>query len=138
MPVETRWYVPNRVVLARFYGDVVLEDYHSSRSGINGLIEIGDAPVHTIVSVTDVNSYPKDLNAVRQILAGGHHPNVGWIVVITDNKVLRFFASVITQYFVANARLHMVTNFADAAAYIFSRDNTIDPQAVVNEPVTQT
>lgn len=93
MPVEVRWYVENRVVLAAGHGVVTRADNDESDRQVLAMLGTGTPPVHVLMDVSLVEDFPQytmnERMSVFQNMA--QHPNLGWAALCgTVNPVVRF------------------------------------------------
>lgn len=120
MPVEIRWYMPESVLLARYYGDITPDDiYKQYTIGIE-MIEAVDTPlVHLIVDTTEVQSFPQNIMEFKSLL-GDKAQNAGWVVLVGDNKLIRFLTNIISGMM----KLHItyVSTVDEALKFVIDRD----------------
>lgn len=123
MPCEFRWYIPNRVLYQRMYGEITLEELRGFNVESLQYVEQGQAPVHTLVDMREVTKYPMNLREISSQLLNDPGPKLGWVMVITNNPVLRFLASVVVQ--VAKVRTGVFPSIDEALAFVAKRDETL-------------
>jgi hypothetical protein len=127
MAIDVRWFIPDRIVLHEFSGDITLED--ATRASLEGpaLANQGTPPVHMLVTLTAVTHYPR---SVRQIEAAIRiNPNVdrlGWVVILVKrNPVLRFVATILTQVRYSKMRFIIVEDMVDATRSFLAHDPSL-------------
>jgi len=124
MPCSFEWYVQGRVIVEKFFGDVVVADLVRLNAEVTTLIaQEGVTPVHTIVDLTSVEKYPTKLNEVFSTIQKRVPEKEGWVLIVTENPILRFFASMVLQF----ARLPMRTfkTIPEAVGFLSENDQTL-------------
>jgi hypothetical protein len=125
MPVETQWYVEKRIIYQRLYGKVTLEDFIQSRDEMLEKLSQGEAPVHCIVSLLNTENFPSLIDmqkaAVRQ-----KHPSMGWTILLINNTVLRFVASLLVQ--LATTQFRTAATLDEGLTFLQTHDDTIVKQ----------
>jgi hypothetical protein len=124
MPYRFEWYVEGRVILEEAYGDVTIDELIRFNAEVTQLIvEKGIAPVHVIVDLTKVEKYPPSLREVLGTMRQKHPEKVGWMLIVTENPVLRFVASTIFQ--LARLKLRTFTTLQQAKGFLAEMDETV-------------
>ena len=96
MAHHTTWLYPGHVVHATFSGIVSIEDIKAANAEARELIMTSRALVHILVDTTPVEKLDFGLPALMAA-AENTRPNIGWRIIITDNRMIRMFASVALQ-----------------------------------------
>lgn len=93
------WHIPKRVILNRIVGNFGLEQMLECNAAITAMVEEGEGPVHLIVVIENVKSFPTQVNEIkRSTEAMMKHPDFGWIFFIGfDNPLTRFLSSLVSQ-----------------------------------------
>lgn len=125
MPVEIRWCVPQRVLYVRYYRVLTIDSIQKAMDETNRLLAEGIPLVHSIMDVTDVESYPK-LAELARGLKFEHSDKQGWTIYVGAHGIARFVASVTTQ--LAGSRFRMYNTFDDALAFLIDQDITLELQ----------
>ena len=120
MPVETQWYLPKRVIYQRFYGVVTVDDFARSIRQIGEFVAEGDAPVHAIANVLDVERWP--LLNLSKVNKHGTYPGMGWTVIVVTNPTLRLFSTILGQF--SSQYIHSVPHITEAISFLSRRDST--------------
>jgi len=129
MPVEIGWQQPRRVIYERFYDAVTIDELTSIQQTFFQYLRDGDAPVHSIIDLSAVKSYPKSLNQVRQALAPDPTGKGGRVVlVVGSNAVIKFITSMISQLVFKNAQFTFCTSLDEAVSYLRQLDPTVTIQ----------
>ena len=127
MPVHVRWYIPGRIVLHEFSGDVRLED--AAQSSLEGpaLAEQGTPPVHMLVSLVGITRYPR---SIHQLEAAIHiYPKADQlgrvVILVRHNPLLRFIATILTQIHYSRLRFVIVEDEAEALRSFLAHDASL-------------
>ncbi|MBI1279096.1 MAG: hypothetical protein GC179_13290 [Anaerolineaceae bacterium] len=119
------WYIKDRVIFHRGFGDQSLEQIQQNNNRFIEMIEAGRAPVHIIVDAQQVSLIPIPLFRLSQTTSFFKHPSLGWFVAIPGNPITRFIAGFLPQI----AGLHhyrVMRDFDSAAAFLKEKDVTLD------------
>jgi len=120
MPVEIKWYIQDHVLIARYYGHVSAEDIHKQYlEGIRMSESVDTALVHMIADIADVTSFPKNVMEFQGSF-GEKAKNAGWVVLVGENKMIRFLSSIISN--LMKLRFAYVNTHDEAVEFITARD----------------
>lgn len=122
---EISWYIPGRVVYAKFTGEISLNDAETASELTAQLLQAGDPPlVHLIADTTKLDRFPTNLNLLNRS-ASKHlwQPKLGWTIVISTNSTTRFISGIITQ--VARVRFRMFPTMEDGLKFLTDQDVTL-------------
>lgn len=122
MAVETVWYVEKRVFYQRIFGKLTLNDFIQARDGVLEKLDEGIAPIHCIVSLLGAESFPS-LFEMQKVAFKQEHPAAGWTVMVIDNHLMRFIASLVVQLSTQNFRT--VGTLEEAVEFIQKQDATV-------------
>ena len=123
MPFEIRWCVENRVIYERVTGDVDFESTASAADQVSGLLNAGVAPVHMVIEMTDLKSFPTNVSKIHTVTQFMRSPALGWVVVIGSNPLATFFINVIRQI-IKFPVVHQ-PSFDQALAHLREQDPTL-------------
>ncbi len=124
MPYSLEWYVPKRLILEKAFGDLTVEELVRFNAEVTTMItNEGTAPVHVIADLTKVERYPSSLRDILNTMRQNNPEKVGWMVVVTENPIMRFVASMIFQ--MARLRLRIFPTMAQAVAFLNEMDDTL-------------
>ena len=124
MPYSLEWYVPKRLILEKAFGDLTVEELVRFNAEVTTMItNEGTAPVHVIADLTKVERYPSSLRDILNTMRQNNPEKVGWMVVVTENPIMRFVASMIFQ--MARLRLRIFPTMAQAVAFLNDIDDTL-------------
>ena len=133
MPVDLSWQQPRRVIYERFYDAITVEELTAIQQQFFQLLRDGDAPVHSIIDLSAVKSYPKSINQVRQALAPDPTGKGGRVVlVVGTNPIIRFMTSMVSQIVFKDAQFTFCSTLDEAFAYLRQIDPTITIDRVID------
>lgn len=140
MPAEISWYHENRIIYERFYGTITVEEMITLTQKSEEYREAGIPLVHTIVDLSGIESFPKNLGAIRAaIKRPAHMERIGWIIIYgTQNPILKFFASAITQVFGGQVRFRLCETLEQSLAFLTERDQTLPELLPPSQSETET
>jgi hypothetical protein len=126
MPVEVRWYVENRVVLAAGHGVVTRAENDESDRQVLAMLGTGSPPVHVLMDVSLVEDFPQytmnERMSVFQNMA--QHPNLGWAALCgTVNPVVRFMSAVVTR--LTGVRFRLFETFDEGLNFLKEQDKSV-------------
>jgi hypothetical protein len=127
MPYKVEWLVEKRVLFSRYYGILTIEDARGQVREGNALLRDGIPLTHSIIDMSTVEKLPSlqlasefmstDLSEVRDKL--------GWTIVITNNKFLKFASSLFVPMF--KVRQRFFGSLDEALAFLQEEDSTLPP-----------
>jgi hypothetical protein len=124
MPYRIQWYIEGRVILEEAFGDVTIEELVRFNAEVTTLIaEKGIAPVHVIVDLSKVEKYPPSLREVLSTMRQKAPEKVGWMLIVTENPIMRFVASMVFQ--IARLKLRTFSTLAQAKVFLAEMDETV-------------
>ena len=122
---EITWYIPGRVVYAKFTGEINLNDAETAIELTAQILQDGYPPlVHLLADTTKLYRVPTNLNLLNRS-ASKHlwQPKLGWTIVISTNSTTRFISGIITQ--VARVRFRMFPTMEDGLKFLADQDITL-------------
>ncbi|MBZ0290093.1 MAG: hypothetical protein K8I30_20885 [Anaerolineae bacterium] len=133
MPYQVSWYVDQRVVYCRAFGSATIEDIHNLNHETQTYVRAGQPLVHVICDLKGIEKFPTNIAGMRQSLEQMDYERMGWVIVVgAGNALLRFVASLITQFIIPDVRLRMFDTLELAVSFLREHDATL-PEL----PVTQ-
>jgi hypothetical protein len=101
MPFDTYWYVENRVIATRCYGDMDEQDVIDNGASVQALARHGTPPVYLICDTRDVTKHPTSLKDMLQGMRSNNHGNnlIVWTVMLSNSRLINFFTSVVATTF---------------------------------------
>ena len=79
--------------------------------------------VHILVDLREAAELPVGVHEISRVLTHLREPDIGWSLIITDNKMIRFAGSIATQ--LAQARFRAFTDFDEAYAFLVEQDQSL-------------
>jgi hypothetical protein len=126
MAYHVEWYHPNRVILARFWGDTSVEELKEMFESLIARMDVGDAPVHTISDITEMRKFPLSIAAIKNAMPRADHPNQGWNVVVGGPVLAHSFSQIISR--VLNVRYRSFQTRDEALEFLAMQDETLEPR----------
>jgi hypothetical protein len=131
MAVTVTWYIPERILLAIYRGDVTPEDIaYQYQEGIKMCHSVETPLVHMIVDTADVKSFPKSISDYKGTF-GEKARNAGWVVLVGDNKIARLLTTIVTN--LMKLRFAYVTTLEEAIFYISERDKSFSYEEAISK-----
>jgi hypothetical protein len=132
MPIETRWYLEDRVAYARLSGVVTDADLQAMDAWMIQCMETSPAMlVHHIIDAKDITQ-PTSARQAMQLKAP-RHAKMGWGITIgiNLNPMLRFLTALIVS--VARIRYRDVNTFDEALAQLQTFDPNLPDLAQIKD-----
>src|SRR5688572_20135664 len=123
MSADVRWYLENRVIAVRLYGEVRAEEIEWIAQEMTRLIEHSSYTlVHALIDVQNITRVPQNVGVVSRAsstIAG--NKRLGWAVHYgTDNFLLKFLSTMVSQIF--KVRFRLVASKALAIQFLQDQD----------------
>lgn len=123
MPVEVSWMYSNRVIKVHQYGKVSSHQIVDAIAEAREMMKQGIAPVHTIVDGLDVEGKPDVALGDMRKLIPTIHETTGWMIVMQNRTMDRFFTSVGMQ--IAGIRYKFAPDEKSALKILLECDPTL-------------
>ena len=123
MGYTIEWLVPDRLYVMNIYGDIDLDEYLEGGEKAREFVTSGVAPVHCILDLRGVKKFPvnmKQLNPGNTVM---DEENLGWIFIMTQNPLINFLGSVISQ--VTHKHFRTVKTPEEAMTFLRRLDATL-------------
>ena len=121
MPQKMDYWVDKRVTFHWIEGDITATEFLEANATAVQLVRNGIGPVHHVVDAAGVGKVKLNLKQLGEITSLLREPNLGWIVFIGGNPIVRFLAAVLTQHGRVKFR---VVDDRDAAWQLLQRVDT--------------
>ena len=119
------WYIPKRVLLLQYSGDKMpREKLEEIASKLEELYQEGDAPIHIISDNTNQGDLDIDLSGIKQVFSVMKQPDWGWIFLIGTDKIISFFAVMVSHAF--KLKIRNAESIEKALATLKRLDPTLD------------
>jgi len=115
------WLIENQVIYGKAY-DIDTSKLAERIRTVNEHVNQSDFPlVHLIWDILDLETYPTNLNEIRDAIKPLFaNKRLGWVIIITDNKMTAFLAQVGASMY--GVRYHRAKTMEEALTYLKSRD----------------
>jgi hypothetical protein len=123
MPYSIEWEIPDRLIYITITGLVDLDDLKQIDDAMWEMIGSGMQPVHVIADVTALQKFPDRLVQLRDVYYRLDTTSTGWIMVITENPMVRLISSVIARF--RRLRIRSVRTRSDALDFLETQDPTL-------------
>lgn len=125
MAHEIKWHTEDSIILVQLEGDLEISEFSSFDRQIVAHIDKSSRPlVHVWVNLLGVTKFPNSVMQVQQSLTHLKHPKVGWSILITENRMIRFVGYMITQ--ITKARFRAFVNPTEALEFLKTVDSTLE------------
>lgn len=127
MPITISWYIPQRVYLNRFTGELTSEDLAAYCEKIAADMDASDKVVHHVLDITALEKAPARLMDIKRIVQQVFgHDRIGWVCYVgdLDNPMMMFFARTVSTMF--RLRYKHFETLEAAMQYLAQIDNTLD------------
>lgn len=119
MAINVEWY-SDAAVLVTYTASITAHDQHLATLQFIAYLDAASQPLNVIADWRNANNYPIDFDIVPDVLKMLRHKNMGWIVVIGMNNVLRFWAEMFTR--IAGLRYATCNAVEEAAEFLALRE----------------
>jgi hypothetical protein len=127
MPYQVSWYVDQRVVYCRAFGNASIEDIHDFNHETQLYVRAGQPLVHVLCDLKNLDKFPTNIAGMRKSLEQMDHERMGWVIVCgAGNALLRFIASLITQFIIPDVRLRMFDTVEQGVEFLREHDATLE------------
>ncbi len=135
MGVNISWYVKPRIVLTYAWGNFTVDELKYGAESAAELIRAGQPMVHNIIDMRELTHYPTNVHEITKLTYVFREENLGWVILIASNPIVRFLTSMATQ--VARSRLRTVGEVEPALAFIQQVSPELDlPSYVLPDKIT--
>lgn len=127
MPYHVEWMVEKRVVLSRYEGVVTIEDARGQVREANALLRQGIPLTHSVIDMAAVEKLPS-LQLVSEFMStdlSDVRDKLGWTIIITNNKFLKFASSLFVPMF--NVRQRFYGSMDEGLTFLQEEDSTLPP-----------
>jgi len=131
MPHQISWVQDNRIILLRLTGSLDLESGTKASEATNDYINQGISPVHLVVDMSELKSFPTNITKVNQMNQYLKNPARGWVVVIGGSALSNFVVNVISQVIKFPVTQRPTLN--DALEFLKKNDVTLEPVPAVEK-----
>jgi hypothetical protein len=118
MALEMSWYIDQRVICSRFYGEVTEDDLIVNGAQVDEYIQQGTRPMFLILHTLDMTQYPTNIKEALEAISK-NRPQTGdivWTIIVSDNRFINFVSTITANFFKISVR--SVKSLAEAEAFI--------------------
>jgi hypothetical protein len=112
MSIDISWHVNKRVIHIVVQGSITPEDIDNVNATMVNLIDNGEAPVHIIADASAMSQFPTNLKVLWQKHGYLSHPDVGWVILVNSNQLVKFLGNLVTS--MAKVRYRTVNTRTEA------------------------
>ena len=125
MPYELNWYVEERVIYGRIWGNINIDTVYSASDDVIKYLDTGKPLVHLFLDDSQVTNFPTNFYAVRGAAQFLTHENLGWSVMVGETNFIRqFVLPMVTS--VAKVRYRRYKTFDESLAFLQEQDQTVN------------
>lgn len=125
MPFQMEWLIENRVIFHRISGKRQADEQAEMNRKAQLFLNEAQTPLHFIV---DIQSLEKELNSVQNVFRDVKHlnlTNLGWVVIISDNRVFQFVATTVLSL-LGKSQCKAVSSLNEALLFLKSKDASLE------------
>ncbi len=104
MPVLVTWYIEHRVVYARYYGEITVEEMKENNAQLETHLDAAEAPAYILADARDAEKFPFSMSALWDVATGKPHPKLYWSLNVTPQRMQRFIATLLSQFNRVNSK----------------------------------
>lgn len=123
----TEWRIDRRVILTVVKSsDLTIQDMCEINQALVDLVRVGEPPlVHAIIDCRGIEKFQMNIPSISRILTFLEEPRMGWILIVSDDKLINFVASLVTQ--LAGTRFRNFSSVENAWDFLSNVDETLTP-----------
>jgi hypothetical protein len=123
---QAGWYIDQRVIHCRVIDSISIEELRAMNDHLSKMVDQGTAPVHLMLDGTDMKSFPRNLNTLREASHIIRHPGIGWLIAVgVQNPLLTFIGSIVTQID-HKSQYRMIASVDEAWTHLQTTDATLE------------
>jgi hypothetical protein len=128
MPSEVSWYHHKRVIMHRVRGKVTMEDISEMARAQDAYLREGQPPVHALFDISQVDSFPTDVRALKAVLSTVDSTRLGWVAVVGIKTPLQHFVtSVVAKLVIPGAKMRFLSSIDEVPSFLEHIDSTFQP-----------
>ncbi len=99
MPCELKWYIPDRIIYIRYWGDVTSDEMMQMEETMVSAADNAPGQVHCIADLRHMEKFPIDIKLISRVFNRTfRHPKLLWMVMLSNNTRLGdFLGSMVMQ-----------------------------------------
>jgi hypothetical protein len=123
MAYQTGWLYPGRIISVTFSENVTIDDVKGAYAETRDRLT-GSGMTHMVINTLPVTQVDFALPALVSVMQKSQY-NVGWRILITQNRMIRMFSSIAFQ--AVSMRFRVVATPDEALAFLASNDDSLTP-----------
>lgn len=135
MGAKVSWYIEDRIILNYYWGEITNEELENSSKQSTEWIRSASDQVHSIVHTLDVTGYPVNLAQGLKLAAVVRNSNLGWMIMLSDDRMARFMASAVSQ--ITRFRFRAVATEQEALEFLMDVDPSLPDLPSLEEFLAQ-
>lgn len=117
MPYTIEWHTPAVVIALKLDGAIELDEIKTANAEIIQMLDSVDRSItHLIADFSTATLFQTTVTDLHDTLTYLQHANIGWTALITDDRLMKFMTSIVSQ--MTQAHLRSFETFADAVEFI--------------------
>jgi hypothetical protein len=132
MPHQISYLIEKRVIYHHFNGHITIDEIREGSAAAAELIRGGEPLVHDIVDASGVTDLDFHLRQLFSVANFTKEPQLGWMILVGGNPLVRFFATMLGQ--VGRVNFHTANNLDEAFAIL----QRVDPSLADWSPMRAT
>lgn len=124
MTYEVFWHTPKHIMTVRMKGDITLEEVREIHAIVTQLGQESRQMVHLMIDMRDVTSFPTSLMRLSRALGMVDNRRFGWLLIISDDPVLRFLMTTLGK--LIKARFRVFGEGENALDFLAIADSRVD------------
>src|SRR5687767_1253747 len=121
---EVRWLHAPRIVLIHVWDELLLGEIRHGSKEVVRLLDEGTAPVHVVVDVTQMTSFPYSVSEINSAGDFFRHPNLRYLVVHgVKSPTVRIILQLLSA--MSSFELRIIDTRHDALAILMELDDTL-------------
>lgn len=134
MGMLVNWYIEGRAIQVYAWGELTIEELSAGAEETRQRIRQGRY-IYDIVDMRHMSKYPIRLAEIIPVTSLFREANLGWVLLISSNPVVRFLASATVQ--VHGARFRAFNNPDEVKAFIQTLEPDLGELPAYIEPIPQ-
>ena len=115
MSYKISWYIENRVVIIRMYGDITTDEMSSSFNEFSEFLKVGTEHIYLLVDLREVTKFPLNFRDMFQEMGKFRfHERIAWTITLTSNVLISFFGAMASKVIHMPTRTFKTLEEADA------------------------
>ena len=125
MAYQISWLVEGRVMQIIVNGTTTVEEIQDQALSLTKYLDNGQGPlVHTFIDLLQLENFPINLSLLNNSMASTlQHSKVGWNIVITSNRMVKFLTSLVMQ--LSKVRFRTFATWEEGIAFLNDMDSTL-------------